>query len=273
MTTEDDQISRSGLSRRTVVRAGAWSVPVVLAAAAVPAQAASGDPDVPVLISPNILVLSSPTAKYVVCGSSTTLDTSFTILTTDDSLIPAGYTVTVKLPQPTGSVEMFSYQADGKFSAIHVTHSDPVDDDDGFTPTKVGVLFGLFGGGGLLGRSSAMRSLAAAEETMTVVKTWEIDIDPADPPTYTIENFQYEWMHYTSDSYYIRGGFDVRSGPCSGPALKGTSVSMRAGAWGWSAGIDANSHVSFDLSGYGGTSRGGNMKIEIGEWSTSIPVP
>jgi len=43
MTLEEQQTNRSGFSRRTALKAAAWSVPVVAAATAVPAYAASGD--------------------------------------------------------------------------------------------------------------------------------------------------------------------------------------------------------------------------------------
>ena len=43
MTLEEQQTNRSGFSRRTALKAAAWSVPVIAAATAVPAYAASGD--------------------------------------------------------------------------------------------------------------------------------------------------------------------------------------------------------------------------------------
>lgn len=43
MTIEDQQNSTPGLSRRTALKAAAWSVPVIAAATAVPAYAASGE--------------------------------------------------------------------------------------------------------------------------------------------------------------------------------------------------------------------------------------
>lgn len=85
MSEQSAEQPGKGIARRTVVKGAAWSVPVIAAAAAVPAQAASGG------TSGNIQVLTLP---FFIAPNVYIPDTQVRLLNKDGSLAPAGVPVT-----------------------------------------------------------------------------------------------------------------------------------------------------------------------------------
>lgn len=246
--------------RRTLMKVGAWSVPVIAVAVATPAAAASTTP--PVIITADMLVLQDFSAKLVVCGGEQFVDTSITITTSDGREIPAGSTMTFKFDAPENASE-----SEESFGGVVIGHAEDTVSTEGRTVNRMVAVFSWIGD--IFGLASV-----SAAEPQQVTKTWEVDIEEAEPETYSTENFTYAWHGNPEDLYYFTGSFDLGQNRCGGDVLAGTHVSYDVSALhGISTTVDAESHVELATSAGIGMTKSDHITVRIGDWSTTLDTP
>ncbi|QPZ38845.1 hypothetical protein [Paramicrobacterium chengjingii] len=247
--------------RRTLMKVGAWSVPVIAVAAATPAAAASTTP--PVIITADLLVLQDFSAKLVVCGGEQYVDTAITITTSDGRQIPEGSTLTLKFDLPENPSE-----SETEFGGVIVGHAEDTVPTGGNKVNKMIAIFSwiedIFG--------FASVTDAAPQQ---VTKSWEVDIEEADPETYEISNVEYDWVQ-ADGSWYLSGSLDLGQPQC-GPGMNSDSISVEVAnsfaSWFETTGDGNESlHLTFqDEFGKSDPGNGEYLTFTIGEWSERLP--
>lgn len=261
--------------RRTFMKVGAWSVPVIAVAAATPAAAASTTvPDV--VISSDVLVLSAPTAQLVVCGNSSIINTSFTIQTANGAPFTSDATIRVAVLPPGESdpdadiIIRDTREEVGSFSGVDIKHwGGTLSTDPGYSGGKIGILYtsSSYDGGGPL-------ALMAAQDTEApeqVSKIWVFDIEEQ-APVYEISNREYRWTQ-ADGAWYLSGSLDLGQ-PACGPGYSSDPIDVLVTgpntSWVEQTGSGDNSlHLEFQYPfGLGGPGNGMYLTFEIGEWSS-----
>ncbi|MDR2998496.1 MAG: hypothetical protein LBU78_10295 [Microbacterium sp.] len=115
--TEHDQAEQShnlsGPDRRTIVKAAAWSVPIIAAAVAMPARAASGDPAVRIAADPAVGAAGSPWAFTAVPDPNSTVD------------FQPGTTATILIDRTSGGGDAFAIYDGWRLSGAVVAEVSP----------------------------------------------------------------------------------------------------------------------------------------------------
>lgn len=240
--------------RRTLMKVGAWSVPVIAVAAATPAAAASTTP--PVIITSDYIILDSFTAKAVFCGGKKYVNTQITVRTKDDVVIPHS-SIKFKFP------EQDTYTDGDEFTGTIVQHSEETLPADNVRTSRIVALFSwvnIFG------------FAAAADDSGSGTLTWETTIEDAEPESYEISNLDYEWF-FADGAWRLSGSLDLGQ-PACGPGYTSDSIDVEVigpfASWTEQTGSGNDSlHLKFLYPfGLSDPGDGMNLTFTIGEWSS-----